>query len=93
MKLELQVKKKQFTTSDGEIKSYYELTTELSGETFRLRADDKDKKLLNHMLNQQDIPLEHEDNKEELMRRLLSGEKLSEAEKAKLQSLLDGEEV
>lgn len=92
MILELQVKKKQFTDRvTGEIRQYYDLRTNLDGHEFKLRADEKDKKMFNYFLDKCDIPLEQEDNKEELMRKLLAGEYLSSEEKAVLKGLLEGE--
>lgn len=94
MKFEIEVKKKQFKDSKtGEIKSYYAMLLEMQGQTIKLRADEKEKKLLNYFLDQYDIPLEREDKKEALMRKLLEGEQLSAEEKAILQNLLlDDEE-
>ena len=70
---------------------YYTFTVDFGGETFKFRADDKEKKLLYHFLDKQDIPLEVEDKKEELVNRLLSGEYLSEPEKMLLQKMLSDE--
>lgn len=92
MLFELNVKKKAFKAEGGEEKTYYSLTVDIGGETIKLKADDKDKKLLNYFLDKCDIPLEREDSKAELMKRLLSGETLSAGEKAVLKGLLSGEE-
>lgn len=88
MKLELQVKKRAFKDSTGEERQYYAFTAELGGETFKFKVDEKEKKLLNHFLDKCDIPLEREDEKAELVKRLLSGERLNDSEKAKLRGLL-----
>lgn len=91
MKLELVVKKRAFKADSGEEKTYYAFTVDFGGETFKFRVDDKEKKLLNHFLDKCDIPLEREDEKAELVKRLLSGERLNDGEKAKLKALI-GEE-
>ncbi len=91
MKLELVVKKRAFKADSGEEKTYYAFTVEAYGETFKFKVDDKEKKLLYHFLDKQNIPLEREDEKAELVKRLLSGERLNDMEKAKLRVLL-GEE-
>lgn len=91
MKLELVVKKRAFKTDGGEEKTYYAFTVEAYGETFKFRVDDKEKKLLYHFLDKQNIPLEREDEKAELVKRLLSGERLNDAEKAKLKELIADE--
>ena len=85
--------KKTFRADSGEDKIYYSMTAEIGGEVVRLRADDKDKKLLNHLLNQLDIPVTREDGKKVLIDKLLNGEILTDDEKAKLQSYLDGDEA
>ena len=94
MKLELQVKKRAFKNDKGEEQEYYAFTCDFCGETFKFRVDEKEKKLLNHFLDKQDIPLEREDEKAELVKRLLSGERLNDSQKARLRVLLEegGEE-
>ena len=92
MELKLNVKKKAYKM-DGREGTYYSFTVEFEGETFKLKPDDKEKKLLYHFLDKQDIPLEVEDKKAELINRLLSGEYLSDAEKLVLENLLKSEGV
>ena len=91
MDLKLNVTKKAYEM-DGRKGTYYSFTVDFEGETFKLKADDKEKKLLYHFLDKCDIPLEVEDKKEELINRLLSGEYLSDAEKNLLNSLLKDQE-
>lgn len=91
MVLQLNVKKKAYKM-DGREGTYYSFTVDFEGETFKFKADDKEKKLLYHFLDKLEIPLEAEDKKAELMNRLLSGEYLSDAEKILLKKLLDDEE-
>ena len=91
MELKLNVTKKAYEMN-GRKGTYYAFMVEVEGETFKLRADDKEKKMLYHFLDKMDIPLEVEDKKEELVNRLLSGEYLSEAEKSLLNSLLKEKE-
>lgn len=88
MELVVNVKKKTFKTEKGEERVYYSLTTELNGEEIRLKADDRDKKLFTHLLDRLDIPVEVEDDKKALIDKLLSGEILSDSEKAKLKSYI-----
>ena len=92
MELVLNVSKKSFNTEKGEAKTYYSLTAEVGGETIRLRADDRDKKLFTHLLDRMDIPVESEDDKNALISKLLSGEILSDSEKAKLKSYIGDDE-
>ena len=91
MELKLNVTKKAYEMN-GRKGIYYSFTLDFEGETFKLKVDDKDKKMLYHFLDKLDIPLEVEDKKEELIKRLLSGEYLSEAEKSLLNSLLKEKE-
>lgn len=86
MELKVNVQKKKFTTKDGEIKTYYSLTTEVAGVSVTLKASDNDKKLLNHLLDKMDIPVTADDDKNALIEKLLSGETLTEAEREKLKS-------
>lgn len=90
MELTLTVKKKAYEM-DGRKGTYYSFTGELEGETFKFKVDDKEKKLLYHFLDKQDIPLEAEDKKAELMDRLMKGEYLSDADKLLLHKLLSDE--
>ncbi len=90
MDLKLNVKKKAYEMN-GKKGTYYSFTVDFEGETFRFKADDKEKKLLYHFLDKLEIPLEVEDKKDELVNRLLSGEYLSEAEKMLLQRMLSAE--
>ncbi len=87
MELKLKVTKKAYEMN-GRKGTYYSFTVDFEGETFKLRADDKEKKLLYHFLDKCDIPLEVENKKDELINRLLSGEFLSDAEKSILNGLL-----
>lgn len=77
---------------NGRKGTYYAFTVDFEGETFKLKVDDKDKKMLYHFLDKLEIPLEVEDKKDELINRLLSGEYLNEAEKNLLNSLLKEKE-
>ena len=86
--LTLQVRKRAFKNDKGEEQEYYAFTCDFGGETFKFRVDDKEKKLLNYFLDKHDIPLEREDEKAELVKRLLSGERLNDTDKAKLRGLL-----
>lgn len=88
VQLLLTVRKKTYEMN-GRKGTYYSFNVDFEGETFKFKADDKEKKLLYHFLDKMDIPLEEEDKKAELMERLLSGEYLSDAEKAVLNSLLE----
>lgn len=91
MELKLNVEKKTFRTDKGEDRVYYALTTEVQGEVIRLKADDADKKLLKHLLDQLDIPVVADDGKRALIDKLLSGEVMSDEEKAKLRGYLEEE--
>lgn len=90
MELKLNVTKKAYEMN-GRKGTYYAFMVEVEGETFKLRADDKEKKMLYHFLDKMDIPLEVEDKKEELVNRLLSGEYLSASEKMLLEKMLKDE--
>lgn len=87
MELKLNVRKKTYEMN-GRKGTYYSFTVDFEDETFKLKVDDKDKKMLYHFLDKMDIPLEVEDKKDELINRLLSGEYLNEAEKNLLSNLL-----
>ena len=91
MELILNVKKKAYKM-DGREGTYYSFTVDFEGETFKFKADDKEKKLLYHFLDKKDIPLEVEDKKAELINRLLAGEYLNDAEKLLLNNLLKEKE-
>lgn len=84
MELKVNVEKKTFRTDKGENKTYYSLTTEVAGVPVTLKASDNDKKLLNHLLDKMDIPVSVDDDKNALIEKLLNGEILTEAERAKL---------
>ncbi len=90
MELKLNVTKKAYELN-GRKGIYYSFTLDFEGETFKLKVDDKDKKMLYHFLDKLDIPLEVEDKKEELIKRLLSGEYLSASEKMLLEKMLKDE--
>lgn len=90
MELKLNVTKKAYELN-GRKGIYYSFTLGFEGETFKLKVDDKDKKMLYHFLDKLDIPLEVEDKKEELIKRLLSGEYLSASEKMLLEKMLKDE--
>lgn len=93
MELKVNVEKKKFTTQDGEIKTYYSITAEVGGEVIRLKADDKDKKLLTHLLDKMDIPVVADNEKEILINKLLTEGTLTDEEKAKLKSYIgEGED-
>ncbi|MCI8368131.1 MAG: hypothetical protein HFJ81_00650 [Clostridia bacterium] len=91
MELKVNVEKKTFRTEKGEQRFYYALTAEIAGESIRLKADERDKKLFMHLLDKMDIPVIAEDDKNALIDKLLSGEILSDSEKAKLRGYLDEE--
>ena len=84
MELKVNVVKKTFKTDNGEIKPYYVLTAEVAGESIRLKADDRDKKLFTHLLDKMDIPVTADDDKNALIEKLLNGEILTDAEREKL---------
>ena len=84
MELKVNVEKKTFRTDKGEQRFYYSLTAEVGGESIRLKADDRDKKLFTHLLDKMDIPVTSDDDKNALIEKLLSGEVLTEAERTKL---------
>ena len=90
MELKLNVTKKAYELN-GRKGIYYSFTLDFEGETFKLKVDDKDKKMLYHFLDKLDIPLEVEEKKEELIKRLLSGEYLSASEKMLLEKMLKDE--
>ncbi len=90
MELKLNVTKKAYELN-GRKGIYYSFMLDFEGETFKLKVDDKDKKMLYHFLDKLDIPLEVEDKKEELIKRLLSGEYLSASEKMLLEKMLKDE--
>ncbi|MDE7453804.1 MAG: hypothetical protein K2N22_05285 [Clostridia bacterium] len=92
MELNVNVEKKTFKTDKGELKTYYSLTAKVGCESIRLKADERDKKLFTHLLDQMDIPVVVEDDKKVLIDKLISGEILSDSEKAKLRGYLDDEE-
>lgn len=87
MEFKLNVAKKAYEMN-GKRGYYYSLTVDLNGQTFKLKARDEERKLLNYFLDQKNIPLEVEDKKEELVNRMLGGEELSEPEKLLLKKLL-----
>lgn len=91
MELVVNVQKKAFKAENGEVRNYYSLTTEVEGVSISLTAKENDKKLLKHLLDKMDIPVESNDDKNALIDKLLSGEILTDAEKAKLKLYL-GEE-
>lgn len=91
MKITVEVKRKQFTDKSGKTIEYFDLSTEFNGEAVKIKLDKEKNELFKHFLGKMDIPLERPDEKEELMKRLLAGEKLSDAEKEKLRGLLDDE--
>lgn len=88
MTIVVNVEKKTFRTDKGEQRFYYSLTGEVSGVSIRFRADDKDKKLLTHLLDGMDIPVTADDDKNALIEKLLNGEVLTEAERQKLESYI-----
>lgn len=89
MELKLEIKKRSFKTPGGEQKEYYSYTAEFMGEVIKFKPRDEDKKLLVHLLDGCDIPLEVDDSdKSELIRKLLSGEYVSDADKATLQKFI-----
>ena len=91
MKITVEVNRKQFTDKTGKTIEFYDYSTEFNGETVKIKLDKDKNELFKHFLGKMDIPLERADEKEELMKRLLAGEKLSDAEKEKLRGLLDDE--
>lgn len=93
MELVVNVEKKAFKTDKGEDRTYYSLTAEVGGEKIRLKADERDKKLFTHLLDKLNIPVVAEDDKNTLITKLLNGELLTDAERARLESLLNDEEV
>ncbi len=88
-KLEIEVKRKGFTR-DGKTVEYFDLSANFAGETVKIKLDKDKNELFKYFLGKMNIPLEA-DEKEELTKRLLSGEKLSDVEKARLKELIDGE--
>lgn len=91
-KLTIDVKKKGFT-KDGKTVEFFELSADFWGETVKIKLDKDKNELFKYFLGKMDIPLELEDEKEALMKRMLAGEKLNEEEKAKLRSLLLDDEA
>ncbi len=91
MELKVNVQKKAFKADNGEVRTYYSLTTEVEGVSISLAAKENDKKLLKHLLDKMDIPVESNDDKNALIDKLLSGEVLTDGEKAKLKGYLDEE--
>lgn len=86
MELKVNVEKKTFRTEKGEERVYYSLMAEVAGESIRLKADERDKKLLTHLLDKMDIPVTADDDKNALIEKLLNGEMLTDAEREKLKS-------
>lgn len=92
MQLIVNVQKKAFKADNGDVRTYYSLTTEVAGVSISLAAKENDKKLLKHLLDKMDIPVESNDDKNALIDKLLSGETLTDAEKSKLKGYLAEEE-
>jgi len=92
MKLEIEVKRKSFTDKSGKTIEYYALSANFAGEEVKITLDKDKNELFKYFLGKMDIPLEKGDEKEELMKRMLSGEKLSAEEKARLKMLLGADE-
>ena len=86
MELVVNVEKKTFRTEKGEQRFYYSLTAEVGGESIRLKADERDKKLFTHLLDKMDIPVTADDDKNALIEKLLNGEMLTDSEREKLKS-------
>lgn len=91
MKITVEVKKKQFTDKTGKKIEFFDLSTEFGGETVKIKLDKDKNELFKHFLGKMNIPLESDDEKEVLMKRLLAGEKLTADEKEKLRVLLEEE--
>ena len=93
MVLNVQVKRKQFTDKKtGEIREYFEYVTERQGESVKLKLDKEKNELFKYLIGKCDIPLEQDDRKDELIRKLMGGEALSDEEKKELKAILDDEE-
>ena len=86
MKLTIDVKRKGFQ-KDGKMIEFFELSADFGGETVKIKLDKTQNELFKYFLGKMDIPLEKEDEKETLTKKLLSGEITAE-EKAKLRGLL-----
>ena len=93
MTVELKITKRSFKNERGEQQTYYSYTAEMFDEVIVFKPKDEDKKFLRHNLDKLDIPIESENSvKEALVKKILSGESLTDAEQALLKKVLADEE-